>query len=177
MEQEQSRITTEYGIDLTFVTFEDEKILEEAQIRELQKEIEPVIDKNKDNQLVLNFANVRFMTSAMLGLLVRIHKRVGERGGELELRNLDKNLQKLFDIKNQRRQQQRIDFKTARNTIQILEEQTAAIKADLARPPHKLLQLYDQEPGKNQVYAIKEKLIQELERKQELINKLKSLIQ
>jgi anti-sigma B factor antagonist len=97
-EQEQSPIKTEYGIDINFVTFEDEQILEEAQIRELQKSLEPVIEKNKDNQLVLNFANVRFMTSAMLGLLVRIHKRVSERGGELELRNLDKNLHKLFEI-------------------------------------------------------------------------------
>ena len=98
MNEEQSKITAEYGIDMTFVTFEDEKILEEAQIRELQKELEPVVDKNKENQLVLNFANVRFMTSAMLGLLVRIHKRVSERGGKLELRNLDNNLQKLFEI-------------------------------------------------------------------------------
>ena len=97
-EQEQSKITTEYGIDFTFVTFEDENILEEVQIMELQKSLEPVIEKNKDNQLVLNFANVKFMTSAMLGLLVRIHKRVSERGGELELRNLDKNLRKLFEI-------------------------------------------------------------------------------
>ena len=98
MNEEQSKITAEYGIDMTFVTFEDEKILEEAQIRDLQKELEPVVDKNKENQLVLNFANVRFMTSAMLGLLVRIHKRVSERGGKLELRNLDNNLQKLFEI-------------------------------------------------------------------------------
>jgi anti-sigma B factor antagonist len=98
MKQEQSKMTTEYGIDFTFVTFEDEKILEEAQIRELQKSLEPVIEKNKDSQLVLNFANVGFMTSAMLGLLVRIHKRVSERGGKLELRNLDKNLHKLFEI-------------------------------------------------------------------------------
>ncbi len=98
MEQEQSPIKTEYGIDMTFVTFEDENILEEEQIRELQKSLEPVIEKNKDSQLVLNFANVKFMTSAMLGLLVRIHKRVGERGGELELRNLDGNLRKLFEI-------------------------------------------------------------------------------
>jgi anti-sigma B factor antagonist len=98
IEMEQSKIKTEYGIDITFVTFEDEKILEEAQIRDLQKKLEPVIDKNKENQLVLNFANVRFMTSAMLGLLVRIHKRVNERGGKLELRNLDNNLHKLFEI-------------------------------------------------------------------------------
>jgi len=98
MEQEQSPIKTEYGIDVIFVTFEDKNILEEAQIRELHKLLEPVIEKNKDGQLVLNFANVRFMTSAMLGLLVRIHKRVGERGGQLELRNLDQNLYKLFEI-------------------------------------------------------------------------------
>jgi anti-sigma B factor antagonist len=98
MGQEQLRITTEYGLNINFVTFEDEKILEEVQIRELQKSLEPVIEKNSDNLLVLNFANVRFMTSAMLGLLVRIHKRVRERRGKLELRNLDKNLQKLFEI-------------------------------------------------------------------------------
>ena len=98
MEQEQSPIKTEYGIDVIFVTFEEESILEEAQIMELQKSLDPVIEKNKDNRLVLNFANVRFMTSAMLGLLVRIHKRVGERGGQLELRNLDQNLYKLFEI-------------------------------------------------------------------------------
>ena len=98
MNEEQSKITAEYGIDMTFVTFEDEKILEESQIRDLQKELEPVVDKNNENQLVLNFSNVQFMTSAMLGLLVRIHKRVSERGGKLELRNLDNNLQKLFEI-------------------------------------------------------------------------------
>ena len=98
MEQDQSPIKAEYGIDVIFVTFEDENILEESQIRELQNSLEPVIEKNKDGRLVLNFANVKFMTSAMLGLLVRIHKRVSERGGQLELRNLDPNLHKLFEI-------------------------------------------------------------------------------
>ncbi len=98
MEQEHTPIKAEYGIDLTFVTFEDENILDEGQIRELQKSLESVIEKNKDGRLVLNFANVKFMTSAMLGLLVRIHKRVGERGGQLELRNLDVNLYKIFEI-------------------------------------------------------------------------------
>ena len=98
MEQKHTPIKAEYGIDLTFVTFEDENILDEGQVRELQKSLESVIEKNKDGRLVLNFANVKFMTSAMLGLLVRIHKRVGERGGQLELRNLDGNLYKLFEI-------------------------------------------------------------------------------
>ena len=48
--------------------------------------------------MVLNFANVKFMTSAMLGLLVRVHKKVLERGGQIELRNMDSNIHKVFEI-------------------------------------------------------------------------------
>ena len=48
--------------------------------------------------MVMNFANVRFMTSAMLGLLIRVHKRVSERGGKLRLCNLEPVLQKVFEI-------------------------------------------------------------------------------
>jgi anti-anti-sigma factor len=52
----------------------------------------------KDNQMVMNFANVRFMTSAMLGLLIRVHKRVTEHGGQLRLCNLEPSLRKVFEI-------------------------------------------------------------------------------
>jgi anti-anti-sigma factor len=98
MEQEHSPIRAEYSIDVTFVTFSDEKILDEGQIGELQESIGPIIEKNKDNQKVLNFVNVKFMTSAMLGLMVRVHKKVLERGGQIELRNLDSSIHKVFEI-------------------------------------------------------------------------------
>lgn len=97
MGQEPS-IIVEYGQDVTFVTFSDERIVDEEQIRELKESLEPVIEKNEDNKLLLNFANVRFMTSALLGLLVRIHKNVCESGGHLQLSNLDANLYKIFEI-------------------------------------------------------------------------------
>jgi anti-sigma B factor antagonist len=58
----------------------------------------PIIEKNQDKELILNFANVKFMTSALLGLLVRIHKKVCELGGRLRLSNLDSNLRKVFEI-------------------------------------------------------------------------------
>lgn len=98
MEQEQIRIEVEYGMDVTFVTFEDEKILDEGQIAQLQKEFEPIIEKNEDKKLILNFANVSFMTSAVLGLLVRTHKKVIEHGGTMQLSNLDSNLRRVFEI-------------------------------------------------------------------------------
>jgi len=98
MGQEQTRIKVEHGLNTTFVTFVDERILDDQQIKELQESLEPVIERNDDGEMVLNFANVTFMSSAVLGLLVRVHKRVRERGGQLRLRNLDSSLRKVFEI-------------------------------------------------------------------------------
>ena len=98
MGQEPSKIIVEYGQNVTFVTFVDERIVDEEQIRELQEALEPIIKKNEDGKLILNFANVNFMTSALLGLLVRIHKNVCELGGRLQLSNLDSNLRRIFEI-------------------------------------------------------------------------------
>ena len=98
MEQEQSPLEVEYGINVTFATFTAERIVEEQQIQDLQKAFAPVVEKNQSNKLILNFANVQFMTSALLGLLVRIHKNVRELGGRTQLSNLDPSLMRIFEI-------------------------------------------------------------------------------
>ena len=98
MEQEQPRIIVESGMDVTIVTFTEERIVDEEQIRELQESFEPIIKKNQDKELILNFINVKFMTSALLGFLVRVHKNVCELGGRLRLSKLDSNLHKVFEI-------------------------------------------------------------------------------
>ncbi|UCG59155.1 MAG: STAS domain-containing protein [Phycisphaerales bacterium] len=98
MGREQRRIVVEYGRGATFVTFVDERILDDEQIRQLQESFEPVIERNDDGEMVLNFVNVEFMSSAVLGLLVRVYKRISERGGRLKLVNLDPGLRKVFQI-------------------------------------------------------------------------------
>ncbi len=98
MEQGQPRIEVEYGMDVTFVTFTEERILEEEQIRKLRESLKAVIEKNENKKLILNFVNVKFMTSAVLGLLVRVHKNVIELGGKLQLSNLNSNLRRVFEI-------------------------------------------------------------------------------
>lgn len=98
MESKKEKITVENGTDVTIVTFEDETILEDQQIRKLERSLMPVIRDNQDKRLVLNFAKVKFMSSAFLGLLVKVHKRVIEAGGHLQLFNLDPKIQKVFEI-------------------------------------------------------------------------------
>ena len=58
----------------------------------------PVVRDNQQKKLVLNFIKVKFMSSAFLGLLVKVHKRVIEAGGSLQLYNLDPKIQKVFEI-------------------------------------------------------------------------------
>jgi anti-sigma B factor antagonist len=98
MESKEPKIRVEYGTEVSIVTFDDENILEEPQIKRLEQALLPVVQENEERKLILNFENVRFMSSAFLGLLVKVHKRVIEMGGHLQLFNLDPKIQKVFEI-------------------------------------------------------------------------------
>lgn len=98
MEPTTAKLVVENGLDVTLVTFKDENILEEQQIRKLERALLPIVRQNEQKRLVLNFQNVKFMSSSFLGLLVKIHKRVIEAGGHLQLFNLDPKIHKVFEI-------------------------------------------------------------------------------
>jgi anti-sigma B factor antagonist len=92
------RISVEYAENATIVTLVDEKILEEKDVRALQESIVSVIEQSKQINLILDFCNVRFLSSAVLGLLIRISKRIYERAGQLRLCNIDPRIHEIFKI-------------------------------------------------------------------------------
>lgn len=98
MESKEPTLKVEYGTEVSIVTFDDQHILEDQQIKKLDQALKPVIERNLNKQLVLNFEHVRFMSSAFLGLLVKAHKRVIDNGGRLQLMNLDPKIRKVFEI-------------------------------------------------------------------------------
>ncbi|MHC4749788.1 MAG: STAS domain-containing protein [Planctomycetota bacterium] len=100
MEPVESKLKIEHAMETTFVTLQETHILEENQIKQLEEQIMPVVEKTGDEKLILNFANVQFMSSAFLGLLVKIHKRVSEQGGHLALCKVDPTIYKVFEITN-----------------------------------------------------------------------------
>ena len=92
------RISVEYRENATIVTLSDEKILEEKDIRALQESIMSVIEQAKRINLILDFRNVQFLSSAVLGLLIRISKRVYEHDGQLRLCNICPKIHEIFKI-------------------------------------------------------------------------------
>lgn len=92
------RISVEYTDNATIVTFVDEKILEEMDIQALQASIMPVVEETERIKLILDFCNVRFFSSTVLGLLLRISKKVYERDGQLRLCNISPRIYEIFKI-------------------------------------------------------------------------------
>jgi len=98
MDGNEPAITVGYGTDVTIATFNDLTILDEQQIRNLETELVSIVQNNGEKRLILDFERVQFMSSAFLGLLVKVHKRVIEAGGDLQLYNLDPKIYKIFEI-------------------------------------------------------------------------------
>lgn len=93
------RISVQYAENATIVSFVDEKILEEMDIRALQESIMSVIESASGGiNLVLDFSNVRFLSSAVLGLLIRVLKRICEQEGQLKLCNINPKIYEVFKI-------------------------------------------------------------------------------
>lgn len=94
----QPRVSVEYREGATVVAFTDDKILEDTDVRALRESIEAVIEQAGGLHLVLDFRHVRFLSSAVLGLLIRINKRVREQGGQLKLCNIHPGIYEVFKI-------------------------------------------------------------------------------
>jgi anti-anti-sigma factor len=95
--------------DVTVVRFVDRKILDEASIQELGSELFQLVEQENRGKIVLNFSKVDFLSSAALGKLITLDKKVKARSGKLKLSNIRPEiyevfaitkLNKLFDIKD-----------------------------------------------------------------------------
>ena len=74
------------------------KLLEEAHINSVRDQILEVVDRTVPPKIVIDFAAVEFLSSAMLGALIRINKAVEEKKGTLALCNVHSNIKKIFKI-------------------------------------------------------------------------------
>jgi anti-sigma B factor antagonist len=91
-------ISVQYEKNATIVTFLNEKILEEKDINSLRESIMAVIEQSDQINMILDFSNVKFLSSAVLGLLLRISKKIYERDSHLRLCNINPKIYEIFKI-------------------------------------------------------------------------------
>jgi anti-sigma B factor antagonist len=83
---------------LMLVTFLDSKIHAELAITTLGDELQAIAARPDCVKLVLNFAEVEFLTSAMLGKLISANRVMHEKGGTMVLCEICENLRTIFRL-------------------------------------------------------------------------------
>jgi anti-sigma B factor antagonist len=84
--------------DVTVVRFEAQRTLDAAHVEDLADQLIGLADAQAGQKLVLDFSHVRFLSSAMLGLLLRLRSRVREAQGQVVLSGLRPELAKLLRL-------------------------------------------------------------------------------
>jgi anti-sigma B factor antagonist len=84
--------------DVTVVQFRDHKIIEDLNIQELGQEMFRLIEVENRDKLLLNFSAVDFLSSAALGKLITLDKKVKAHGGVLKLSNIRPEIYEVFAI-------------------------------------------------------------------------------
>ena len=78
-------ITVKTVEDFCIATLLDNRIVDDMNIYELGQELFALVEQSGYKKIVLNFTNVGFLSSAALGKLIMLYKKVAVRNGSLKL--------------------------------------------------------------------------------------------
>ncbi len=92
------RLETDEVGEVTVVRFVDRKILDESNIQQLGNELFRLVEEDGRKKLLLNFANVEFLSSGALGKLITLDKKVKAHNGVLKLSNIRPEIYEVFAI-------------------------------------------------------------------------------
>jgi anti-sigma B factor antagonist len=92
------RLEVEPMGDVTVVNFVDRKILDEQNIQVIGEQLFSLVDEQGLKKILLNFSNVEYLSSAALGKLITLNKKLQQAGGKLILCNIDAQIFEVFEI-------------------------------------------------------------------------------
>ena len=86
--------------NIHIVLFKDKKILDDTVLDEIKTEVNRLMGTATGLDMLLDFSNVEFMSSAMLGLLGQLHRKVGAGKGRLKMCSIRPEILTVFKITN-----------------------------------------------------------------------------
>lgn len=95
---QRPRIETEEVGDVLVVNFIDKRILDEQNIQLIGDQLFALVDDMGCRKLLLNFSNVEYLSSAALGKLITLNKKVRKINGQLILSCIRPEIYEVFEI-------------------------------------------------------------------------------
>ncbi|GAB4162013.1 MAG: hypothetical protein Tsb009_39160 [Planctomycetaceae bacterium] len=84
--------------DVTIVRFVDKRILDETNIQIIGNQLFGLVDEDGRKKIILDFSNVEYLSSAALGKLITLDKKVKGAKGELRLCSIRPDIYEVFAI-------------------------------------------------------------------------------
>ncbi len=84
--------------DVCVVRFRDQRIIEDISIQEWGQELLSLVEVDKRQKILLNFSEVKYLSSAALGKLITLNARVRARSGSLKLCCICPEIYEVFQI-------------------------------------------------------------------------------
>jgi anti-sigma B factor antagonist len=98
MDSVKPKVSIQCVGDVTVVTLTEPRILEQSEIDSVADSIMPLIENGDEPNLVIDFEKVEFCSSAVLGLLIRISKKIYQKNGSLGLCSISSSIFEIFQI-------------------------------------------------------------------------------
>jgi anti-sigma B factor antagonist len=84
--------------DIRVVEFTNSRILDEANITDIGRTLNVLIDERTNPKLLLDFSTVEHLSSAALGMLINANNRIRQKNGQLRLANIKPQIMEVFVI-------------------------------------------------------------------------------
>lgn len=94
----QRRLDIEEIGGVTVARFIDKKILDESNIQLIGSQMFGLVEQDGRKKIVLDFSNVEYLSSAALGKLITMDKKVKAAGGKLRLCCIRPDIYEVFTI-------------------------------------------------------------------------------
>lgn len=91
-------LRVEQVADVTVVHFLVKRILDEPTIQAIAEQLFSLVETDGKRKLLLNFDNVEYMSSAALGKLINLHKKLTSLQGKLAMCNVIPQIFEVFAI-------------------------------------------------------------------------------
>jgi anti-sigma B factor antagonist len=84
--------------DILTIRILEERLVDPEQLKRLFEDLHALLGKSEERQVILDFAAVKFMASAMLGKLVAFQKKCEEFRAKLKLCSVSPDILEVFKI-------------------------------------------------------------------------------
>jgi len=98
MAKSASRLRVTVDESITRVEFVDRNILDEANIQQIGEELMKLVEAGSRPKILISFSGVEHLSSAALGTLIHVHKRLEQRNGQLRLSEINAQIFEVFKI-------------------------------------------------------------------------------